>query len=212
MNIINTVSMLAAFGGLLFATGCATTEIYDPEQTRTNIRDTRSISQEEMREVVRGAVKNALAAPKLARYVEKFRADHGGRNPVLKLDKTINDTNDPDLNTLVISDILFEELLNSDMVEVTMAEGQGRSQSIGNSRLVNMDDNFDKTTTAKAGTLIAANLVMRPKVVSQETRDGRKRNIERFFVMDMAEIEGGLVMWKCNKSMGFVTTRATVGW
>lgn len=212
MKTIRLLSTLAAFGGLLLATGCASTQIYDPTTERTNIRDTGRISQEEMREVARAAVRNALVAPKFARYVEKFRADHGGRNPVLKLDRTINDTNDPDLNTSVISDTLFQELLNSDKVEVTMAEGQGRSQSIGDSRLVNLDDNFDKKTTAKTGTLIAANLVMRPKIVSQETRDGRARNIERFFVMDMAEIDGGLIMWKYSKQLGFKTTRGSVGW
>ena len=212
MKTIKSLSVAAAFVGLLLATGCTSTQIYDPTVERTNIRDTHRISQEEMREVARAAVRNALVAPKFARYVEKFRADHGGRNPVLKLDKTINDTTDPDLNTSVISDTLFEELLNSDKVEVTMAEGQGRTQSIGNSRLVNLDDNFDKKTTAKTGTLIAANLVMRPKIVSQETRDGRARNIERYFVMDMAEIEGGLIMWKYSKPLGFVTTRGSVGW
>jgi len=212
MKKIKMFSVAAAFGGILLATGCASTRIYDPSVERTNIRDTGRISQEEMRQVAREAVRNALVAPKFARYVEKFRADHGGRNPVLKLDRTINDTNDPDLNTSVISDTLFQELLNSDKVEVTMAEGQGRSQSIGDSRLVNLDDNFNKNTTAKTGTLIAASLVMRPKIVSQETRDGRARNIERFFVMDMAEIEGGLIMWKYSKPLGFVTTRGAVGW
>jgi len=212
MNMIKTLSTTAALCGILLATGCASTRIYDPAVDRTNIRDTRRISQEEMREVARAAVRNALVAPKFARYVEKFRADHGGRNPVLKLDKTINDTTDPDLNTSMISDTLFEELLNSDKVEVTMAEGQGRTQAIGNSRLNALDDNFNKNTVAKTGTLIAANLVMRPKIVSQETRDGRARNIERFFVMDMAEIENGLIMWKYSKSLGFVTTRGAVGW
>ena len=212
MNMIKTLSTTAAFCGMLLATGCASTRIYDPAVDRTNIRDTRRISHEEMREVARAAVRNALVAPKFARYVEKFRADHGGRNPVLKLDKTINDTTDPDLNTSMISDTLFEELLNSDKVEVTMAEGQGRTQAIGNSRLNALDDNFNKNTVAKTGTLIAANLVMRPKIVSQETRDGRARNIERFFVMDMAEIENGLIMWKYSKSLGFVTTRGAVGW
>jgi len=212
MNIIKTLSATVAFGGLLFSTGCTSTQIYDPTVDRTNIRDTRRISQEEMREVARAAVRNALVAPKLARYVEKFRADHGGRNPVLKLDRTINDTNDPNLNTSVISDTIFEELLNSDKVEVTMAEGQGRTQAIGDSRLNALDDNFNKDTVAKTGTLVAANLVMRPKIVSQETRDGRVRNIERFFVMDMAEIENGLIMWKYSKPLGFVTTRGSVGW
>ncbi len=212
MNMIKTFSAATALCGMILATGCASTRIYDPTVDRTDIRDTRRISQEEMREVARAAVRNALVAPKFARYVEKFRADHGGRNPVLKLDRTINDTNDPDLNTSVISDTLFEELLNSDKVEVTMAEGQGRTQAIANSRDIQFDDNFNQKTVAKKGTLIAANLVMRPKIVSQETRDGRARNIERFFVMDMAEIENGLVMWKYSKPLGFVTTRGAVGW
>ena len=212
MKPVKILTLSAAFGGLLLATGCASTQIYDPTVDRTNIRDTRRISQEEMREVARAAVRNALVAPKFARYVEKFRADNGGRNPVLKLTATINDTTDPDLNTSVITDTIFEELLNSDKVEVTMAEGTARSQSIGDSRLNIMDDNFDKKTVAKQGTLIAANLVMRPKIVSQETRDGRDRNIERFFVMDMAEIQGGLIMWKYSKPLGFVTTRGSVGW
>lgn len=212
MNMTKTLSAIAAFAGLFLATGCASTRIYDPAVDRTNIRDTGRISQEEMREVARAAVRNALVAPKFARYVEKFRADNGGRNPVLKLDRTVNDTNDPDLNTAVISDTLFEELLNSDKVEVSMVEGAGRTQAIANSRDIQFDDNFNQNTVAKKGTLIAANLIMRPKIVSQETRDGRARNIERFFVMDMAEIANGLVMWKYSKSLGFVTTRGAVGW
>ena len=212
MNMTKTLSAIAAFAGLFLATGCASTRIYDPAVDRTNIRDTGRISQEEMREVARAAVRNALVAPKFARYVEKFRADNGGRNPVLKLDRTVNDTNDPDLNTAVISDTLFEELLNSDKVEVSMVEGAGRTQAIANSRDIQFDDNFNQNTVAKKGTLIAANLIMRPKIVSQETRDGRARHIERFFVMDMAEIANGLVMWKYSKSLGFVTTRGAVGW
>lgn len=93
-----------------------------------------------------------------------------------------------------------------------MVEGAGRTQAIANSRDIQFDDNFNQNTVAKKGTLIAANLIMRPKIVSQETRDGRARNIERFFVMDMAEIANGLVMWKYSKSLGFVTTRGAVGW
>lgn len=202
----------AAVGGIMLSTGCSSTRIYDPTAENTNIRDTNAISHEEMRGVARAAVRNALAAPKFARYVEKFRADHGGRNPVLKLDRTVNETNDPDLNTSALTDVIFEELLNSDKVEVTMAEGAGRTQAIANSRLVANDPNFNQATVAKQGTLVAANLVMRPKVVSKETRDGRTRNIERFFVMDMADIEQGLIMWKYSKPLGFVTTRGTVGW
>jgi len=212
MNKIQLFALVASMVAILLSTGCASTRIYDPTVENTGIRDTQGISHEEMRGVARAAVRNALVAPKFARYVEKFRADHGGRNPVLKLDSTVNETNDPDLNTAALTDVIFEELLNSDKVEVTMAEGAGRTQAIANSRLVGYDPNFNQSTVAKQGTLVAANLVMRPKVVSKETRDGRARNIERFFVMDMADIEQGLIMWKYSKPLGFVTTRGSVGW
>jgi len=198
--------------GAVLATGCTSTRIYDPTSEKTGIRDTRAISHEEMRDVAIAAVRNALVSPKFNRYVERFRADHGGKNPVLKLDRTINDTNDPDLNTSALTDVIFEELLNSDKVEVTLAEGAGRTQAIANSRANAVDPNFDQSTVAKQGRLVAANLLMRPKVVSKETRDGSTRNIERFFVMDLAEIDQGLVMWKYSKPLGFVTNRSTVGW
>ena len=212
MKKINLFTLGTMAAGLMLATGCATTTtIYDPTMENTNIRSTSTISHEEMRQVARAAVRDALTRPKFARYVEKFRAENGGRNPVLKLDKVINDTNDPDLNTSVISDTLFEELLNSDKVEVTMAEGAGRTQAIANSRDIQFDDNFNQKTVAKKGTLVAANLVMRPKVVSNIVRDGRTKAVDRFFVMDMAEIENGFIMWKFSKPLGFTKTRSVMG-
>ncbi len=93
-----------------------------------------------------------------------------------------------------------------------MAEGRARSDAIGNSRLNAYDTNFNQSTVAKQGTLVAANLTMRPKVVSNEVRDGRTKAVERFFVMDMAEIENGMIMWKFSKPLGFTKTRGVVGW
>lgn len=214
MKTIRTIALGTACAGLLLATGCASTstQIYDPTETQTNLRSSRTVSHEEMRLVVKEAVRDALTRPKFNRYVERFRAEHNGRNPVLKLDATINDTNDPDLNTSVISDTLFEELLNSDKVEVSMVEGRGRTQAIGDSRNIAYDPNFNQNTVTKQGTLVAANLVMRPKVVSNEVRDGRTKAVERFFVMDMAEIENGMIMWKFSKPLGFMKSRGVVGW
>ena len=212
MKTIKSLSAAAALGGLLLATGCASTQIYDPTVERTNIRDTHRISQEEMREVARAAVRNALVAPKFARYVEKFRADHGGRNPVLKLDKTINDTDDPDLNTSEITDMLFEELLNAGKVEVTMAEGAGRTQAIAASRDLEYDENFDQSTVAKRGTLQAARLVLRPKVTSNSVRDGGTQAVTRTFVLEMADVQTGLVMWRFTKQLAFMKKKSSVGW
>ena len=211
MKSITMFSVAAAVGGMLLATGCATTQIYDPAQDRTGVRSSYTISHEELREVARDASQKVLTAPRFVAYVEKFRADNG-RRPVLKLTRAVNETNDPDLNLAVIDDILQEALFNSDLVDVTLAEGKGRAQSISDSRLIENDDNFDKKTVAKKGTLVAANIVMRPKVVSNEVRDGRTKVIDRFFVIDIADIDKGSAVFKYSKPLGFAKTRGGVGW
>ncbi len=211
MKKIKMFSVAAAFGGLLLATGCASTHIYDPTMERTNIRSSYTISHEELRQVAREAANQVLIAPRFVEYVEKFRAENG-RRPVLKLTSTVNETNDPDLNVAVINDTLQEVLFNSNLIDVTLAEGTGRTQSIGDSRLNELDDNFDKKTVAKRGRLIAANIVMRPKVVSNEVRDGRSKAVDRYFVIDIADIDRGAAVFKYSKPLGFVKTRGAMGW
>jgi len=211
MKTITMLSITAAIGGMLLATGCASTQIYDPTQDRTGVRNSNTVSHEELREIARDAAQKVLKAPRFMEYIEKFRADNG-RRPVLKLTHTINETNDPDLNVAVIDDILQEALFNSGLVDVTLAEGKGRTQSIADSRNIAYDDNFNQNTVAKKGTLVAANIVMRPKVVSNEVRDGRTKVVDRFFVIDIADIDKGSVVFKYSKPLGFIKTRGGVGW
>ena len=211
MNIIKTLSATVAFGGLMLATGCASTQIYDPTVEQTNIRSSYTISHEELRQVARDAANQVLIAPRFVEYVEKFRAENG-RRPVLKLTSTRNDTNDPNLNVAVINETLQEVFFNSNLIDVTLAEGTGRAQSIADSRMTVLDDNFDKNTVAKQGRLLAANIVLRPTVVSNEVRDGRSKAVERYFVIDIADIDRGTAVFKYSKPLGFVKTRGAVGW
>ena len=196
---------------MIIFTGCASTEIYNPETTTTSLRDPFSVSQEEMREVSRAAVQDVLNSPRFINYVNNFKASHG-RKPILKLDYAINDTNDPNLNVAVITDTLEQELMNANIVDITMAEGAGRTQAISNSRLNINDPTFNASSVAKDNSLMSANIVLRPKVVSAMSADGRTKNVERFFVVDLADIDNGLIIWKYNKALGFTTTRSVVGW
>lgn len=200
---------------MLFLAACGTTTtIYDPASTQTNIRQEGNVSSEEMRQVTRAAVQGAMTNAKFQAFLRKYKKEMNDPDaiPVLKLDKTINDTDDPDLNVSEITDMLNEELINAGKVDVTMAEGTGRTQAIANSRKLEDDDNFDQKTVAKRGTLQAARLVLRPKVISNTVRDGSKTAVVRTFVMDMADINTGLVMWKFSKQLGFMKERGTVGW
>ena len=190
------------------------TVIYDPATTKTGIRQPRNVSSEEMREVTIAAVQGAMTNAKFTSFLRKYKQEMGDPDaiPVLKLDKAINDTDDPDLNTAEITDMLFEELLNSGKVDVTMAEGAGRTQAIAASRDLEYDENFDQSTVAQRGTLQAARLVLRPKVTSNSVRDGNTQAVTRTFVLEMADVQTGLVMWKFTKQLAFMKKRSSVGW
>ena len=208
------LGLSAAAAMLLAACESNNTVIYDPATTKTGLRQVGNVSSEEMREVTIAAVQGAMTNAKFTSFLKKYRQEMGDDDaiPVLKLDKTINDTDDPDLNTSEITDMLFEELLNSGKVDVTMAEGAGRTQAIAASRDLEYDENFDQSTVAKRGTLQAARLVLRPKVTSNTVRDGNTQAVTRTFVLEMADVQTGLVMWKFTKQLAFMKKKSSVGW
>ncbi len=212
---MNRISIIGMAAGVMLFAGCATTTtIYDPATTQTNVRQTGTISSEEMRQVAVAAVNDAMTNFKFVNFLNKYRAEKNDPNaiPVLKLDKCINDTNDPDLNVAEMTDFINGALLNAGKVDVTLAEGAGRTQAIGNSRAIEDDDNFDQSTVAKRGTLQAARLVLRPRIISNIARDGGRKVVVRTFTMEMADIHTGLLMWKYTKQLGFVKDRGTFGW
>ena len=208
------IGISAAAAVLLTACESNNTVIYDPATTKTGLRQVGNVSSEEMREVAVTAVREAMTNAKFISFLKKYQQEKGDPDaiPVLKLDKTINDTDDPDLNTSEITDMLFEELLNSGKVDVTMAEGAGRTQAIAASRDLEYDENFDQSTVAKRGTLQAARLVLRPKVTSNSVSDNGTRAVTRTFVLEMADVQTGLVMFKLTKQLAFMKKKSSVGW
>lgn len=212
---MNNGMKLCALLSILVLAGCTTTtQIYDPNTTYTGIRNSHTISSEEMKIVAQEAVQNAMSSPRFISFLQQYKAEAGSEyaRPVLKLAAVINDTSDPDLNVDEMTDVLNTELLNAGYVDVSMAEGTGRAAEIAGSRDLQYDDNFDQSTVAQAGTLQAARLVMRPKVISNVTQSGGTRDVVRTFVIEMADIKTGLVMWKFNRQLGFVKTRSAVGY
>ena len=162
--------MMSFVGAVLLLTGCrsTTTTIYDPGTTAVNIRHDQSVSSEEFRQVAVAAVNSAMTNARFNTFLRKYKKEQNDPDaiPVLKLDKVVNDTDDPDLNVGEMTDMINEALLNAGKVDVTMAEGTGRSKAIAASRDLEDDENFDQKTVARRGTLQAARLVLRPKVTS----------------------------------------------
>ena len=200
---------------VMLLAGCGTTTtIYDPATTSHNLRQERHVSSEEMRQISILAVRSAMTNPKFNAFLKKYKREMKDPDaiPVLKLDQVINDTDDPGLNVAEMTDMINEELINAGKVDVTMAEGAGRTGAIAASRSLEDDDNFDQKTVAKRGTLQAARLVLRPRVISNRVTDNGTRAVTRTFTMEMADIQTGLIMWKFTRQLGFMKERGAVGW
>lgn len=211
----HTATVFAATSLALLLSGCATTTtVYDPETQQTNVRNAYTVSAEEFRQAAIAAVNDAFASPRFTQFLAQYRAETKDPHalPVLKLAAVINDTEDSSLNVAQLTDIVKRELINSGVVNVTLAEGADRTSDIADSRQVAYDPNFNAATTAKTGTLIAARLVMRPKVISNRVYDGRRQNVVRTFVVDMADIHTGMIIWTYNKQLGFIQSRPTFGY
>lgn len=205
--------MIAMLAVVLFATSCASTTLYDPSTTNTGIRNTRTVSAEEMKIVAYEAIDNAMQSPRFQRFLSEYKAaaQNANARPVLKLTQCVNDTDDPDLNVSQLTDLLNEALFNADVVDITLAEGSERTDSIANSRLNALDANFNQATVAQQGTLVAANLVMFPRVISNVTRDGSTKDVVRTFTVDIVDINTGFAIWKFTRQLGFVKKRAGFG-
>jgi PBP1b-binding outer membrane lipoprotein LpoB len=132
--------------------------------------------------------------------------------PVMKLTKVRNETDDPDLKIGELTDLLSEALLNSGIVDVTIAEGADLQTAIAASRDLALDPNFNQATVAQRGTLHAARIVLCPKVISSEVKDGRTRAVTRTFVLEMGDVKTGLLMWKFTEQLGFMKKHGVIGY
>ena len=208
--------LFAGIAAIIFLSGCAstTTTIYDPATQQTNLRQRGNVSAEEFRLVAKEAIDGALSNPKFMNVLAAYKAEMQNPNaiPVMKLTKVKNDTDDPDLKIGELTDLLSEALLNSGIVDVTIAEGADLQTAIAASRNMEMDPNFNQATVAKRGTLTAARIVLCPKVISSEVQDGRTRAVTRTFVLEMGDIKTGLLMWKFTKQLGFMKTHGVIGY
>ncbi|MBO4526490.1 MAG: hypothetical protein J5743_02605 [Victivallales bacterium] len=208
--------LFAGIAAIVLLSGCTTTTttIYDPATQQTNLRQRGNVSAEEFRLVANEAINGALTNPKFMNFLAAYKAEMQNPNaiPVMKLTKVKNDTDDPDLKIGELTDLLSEALLNSGIVDVTIAEGADLQTAIAASRNMEMDPNFNQATVAKRGTLTAARIVLCPKVISSEVQDGRTRAVVRTFVLEMGDIKTGLLMWKFTKQLGFMKKHGVIGY
>ena len=212
-----SICILAAVAALLSA--CGGTEVYKPgtRPEYDNLRDEKHISASELREVAGEAINKLLSDDDVQEFLKEY-AEERERNPelskrpVIKLAKTRNESNDPNLNTSILTDTLFTRLKDSKFFSVTKYEGADRIREIGDSRDVIDDVNVNEATAMQEGTIQAARLILNSKVVSNQTVEGRTKVVSRFFVVYLIDNKTAQVICEIPVELGFAKKKAVVGY
>lgn len=113
-------------------------------------------------------------------------------------------TVDNDIHLDELTDQLMTILWNADKVDISMAEGVGAVKAISASRNLIDDENFDQSLIAKENSLIAAGVVLVPKIIENAVTSNGKKVVTRTFVLKMGFIENGLVIWQYVKQLGHI--------
>ena len=199
-----------AVSAMLLA-GCGTTtetfEVGDGNVLPAEINAVRgnSVSSAELRRVAQTAAGEALTNNRCIRFQEAYKARHPGKIPVVKLAKAVVEgTVDNDIHLDELTDQLMTILWNADKVDISMAEGVGAVKAISASRNLIDDENFDQSLIAKENSLIAAGVVLVPKIIENAVTSNGKKVVTRTFVLKMGFIENGLVIWQYVKQLGHI--------
>ena len=144
------------------------------------------------------------------------RLDRGdGQMYVMTVGKVKNDTMQR-FDTDILTSSITEELMNSGKVMVTSAMAAGadnRDEMINGVRSVRGNGEFNQSTVAKAGQLVAPTHSVYGKIVQREIRmDSGDKQVEYYFQLRIVELATGLQWWQKQVVIGKRTDATTPTW
>lgn len=208
-----TKTLILAGACTLFCS-CASTRRVDSGNLANEafIENTNTISFSSMKECSIDLVQRFGTSVKFQTFLKKYKEQHGADEiPWLQIGQVKNQTNDDSVNTKIMTDLLRDELINSGLVDVTLATGTDIDRSTSDARDLIDDPNFDKSKIAKKGQLIPPSLSLGGAFISQNTKDGRDTRRAITFNLTIVEIKTGRVIWAENKDFVFDKTKGIFG-
>ena len=144
------------------------------------------------------------------------RLDRGdGQMYVMTVGKVKNDTMQR-FDTDILTSYITEELMNSGKVMVTSAmaaKASNRDDMIHGARTARGNGEFNQTTVAKAGQLVAPTHSVYGKIIQRELRmDNGDKQIEYYFQLRIVELATGLQWWQKQEFIGKRADANTPTW
>ena len=152
------------------------------------------VSAGEFRAVVNEAIDSMLTCHAFQEFLKAYKAEKKDENafPVMKLAKVRNDTDDPDLNVVLMTDIWKAALLKSQIAFV-------------------MDESLENYGVFEPGCVIPydtkvepARIILHTRVISIEELKDRAKVVSYIFLLEMGDIKNGMLIWSFKKQLAFV--------
>ena len=144
------------------------------------------------------------------------RLDRGdGQMYVMTVGKVKNDTMQR-FDTDILTSYITQELMNSGKVMVTSAMAAGadnRDEMVNGVRSVRGNAEFNQSTVAQAGQLVAPTHSVYGKIIQREIRmDNGDKQIEYYFQLRIVELATGLQWWQKQALIGKRADGRTPTW
>lgn len=197
-----------ALAGFLFLTGCASSQPVYTGGTSHNVSKpiTMGIDHADLQKAASETIESMLSSGALNKS--------GGGRYVLMISDILNDTTQRfDIDQLIKK--IRIALLQSGKVVVTTAVRAGGAEDKASFQVRELakDDNFNKETVAKKGTLVAPDLSLSGKIMQRtaETLDNKKQ-VDYYFQLTVTDINSGLAFWEGETVIGKQGSNKSVSW
>jgi uncharacterized protein (TIGR02722 family) len=198
-----TASKLAAtatLAGMLVLTGCNNEWKIDRVDPSKQTDVDYKFNDQDAREVFHELAQDSLSRP----WVDNFRRENGGRDPVVYLASVKNNTQEY-INTDLFTNQLIEEFINSQKVRVKTP--RDARQEVRDERL---DTKYNDPATIKAvAKELNADFALMGSISDVKQRSQSGRTVVNYYQvsMDLVNVETQEVVWRKNPEIKKVARR-----
>ena len=136
----------------------------------------------------------------------------GGGRYVVAVSRIVNDTIQR-IDTDQLMAKVETEILNSGQAVVTSAVGPGSDAMVHDARELRDSDEFDESTVAERGTLIAPELSIAGKIYQSNVKyDSKQQQVEFYIQLMLSDVKTGLRYWQNEVIVGKRGSDKSVSW
>jgi len=140
-----------------------------------------------------------------------LKKDDGSRY-VVATGRVVNDTMQR-IDTDQLMAKIEEEILNSGQAVMTSAVGSGTDKLIHETRELRDSEEFDQSSIAARGTLLAPELSISGKIFQRNIRyDKKRQQVEYYFQLKLSDAKTGLRFWQKEIIVGKRGSSKSVAW